>query len=317
MAKIIPKQGVDVDEGKPSIGHELLELGSRNFFYPFDKVWCRPFSIMELNSLNFARKSGKIRPYVDALTACLNVDAGLLTPSDFYQVAYWLRLNSYPTRPFSIPWECRKPAHLALANRPTTGLTEDEVEEITLAKASLSNVTPVKSNEVIVNVLEDEALSKIADHVKAVAMKPHGILLAMTTMSDLIEEAELMEQHIRNEKARMNGIEITDIDEVLEGIIDNQQDELYVELASHIHRSYGSTLADRIKYLIQVAQDDPSILGYDFYEDVQEFQRLCAHGVEETVTVVCRGCGDATTLNVELDVSDFFPESGAPRPRQL
>lgn len=314
MAKIIPK-AEPYDEGKPSPLHESMDMGSRCFFYVFDTVWCRPFSILELNSLNFARKSGKIRPYVDAISACTNIDAGQLTPSDFYQVAYWLRLNSYPTRPFTIPWECKRPEHLLEANKSIEGLSEDEIENVTLAKASLTNVTPVKSNSVVVNTLDDGQLKLITDHIKAVAAKPHGIMLATTTMSDLVEEAELMEQHIRNEKARMNGVEITDIDEVLEGIIENQQDELLVELASYIHRSYGETLADRMKYLIARAKDDPSVLGFEFYDDVLEFQRLITHGVDETVTVVCRGCGGATTFNVELDVSDFFPESGTPRPR--
>lgn len=314
MTKIITK-AEPYDEGKPSAYHEAMELGSRNFFYAFDTVWCRPFSILELNSLNFARKSGKIRPYVDAISACTSIDAGQLTPSDFYQIAYWLRLNSYPTRPFTIPWDCRHPEHLALANKPTAGLSDDEMEEVTLAKTSLKNVTPVNSNSVVVNKLDDTQLTRITDHIKAVADKPHGIMLATTTMSDLVEEAELMEQKIRNEKARMNGVEITDIDEVLESIIENQQDELLVELASYIHRSYGETLAERMKYLIALSKDDPSVMGFEFYDDVLEFQRLITHGVDETVTVVCRGCGNATTFNVELDVSDFFPESGTPRPR--
>lgn len=304
-----------------------LNLSSAFFFYDYDTLHVRPFGILELNRLHYARTSGKLRPYVEAISSCIDRDAINLLPSDFYQVAYWLRANSYPNKPFTVEWQCNDPEHIVQTKKswsewiaeysvanPEYKQGDDEAldadlrQEYDAVVASLKNHTPISDKLVEVKMMSQPEMTALYDHIKQCEAK-YGVVLTLPTMADMVEDAEMLEQDIISARDRLRGKSFDEIDEKLSEIINNQEDELISELASHLHKQYGDTLRKRMKYLIKLADDKPEVFGTEFYDDVKKLQRLANFGVNETVTVVCRGCGKSSTLHVELELSDFFPES--------
>jgi ElaB/YqjD/DUF883 family membrane-anchored ribosome-binding protein len=181
----------------------------------------------------------------------------------------------------------------------------EEHEDVT---KSLANSTPVESNSMEVDVLDQVDMQKIYDHIKSCEAK-YGVLLTLPKMADLVEEAELLESEIIAVRNRMRGSTVDEIDEQLTEIINNSEDELLSELASHISTDYGVTLRKRMQWLLKEAKSRPDVLGYEFLDDVRTLSAMAKCGVVEQVAVVCRGCGESTTLNVELELSDFFPEN--------
>lgn len=75
--------------------------------------WVKPFDVTILANVHAAQATGE-RPgnelkaftmLVDALSPCIkNFDIRDLTVPDYFSFMYWLRLNSYPRSPFTVPW---------------------------------------------------------------------------------------------------------------------------------------------------------------------------------------------------------------------
>jgi hypothetical protein len=56
-----------------------------------------------------AKVSGNLTYIVSAVAACISQKLSALLIEDFEFCLYWLRLNSYPTKPFSVKWTCDQP----------------------------------------------------------------------------------------------------------------------------------------------------------------------------------------------------------------
>lgn len=116
----------------------------------------------------------------------------------------------------------------------------------------------------------------IADLV-ALAKEEHGIHLYPATVADMVGTAKML---------------------------DNVEDagELWLsKYASNINRQYGNTLPDRMKYL------EENDISPDFGSCVDEFIVVANHGIIETVTVNCKGCGAPAEITVSVDALSFFP----------
>jgi hypothetical protein len=127
-------------------------------------------------------------------------------------------------------------------------------------------------------------------------------------MSDLVEQQELSEVMLRIEKRKAQGLKPSEVEDLLEDILEGSQDEYITELASHLNRiQCGQTLQQRIEFLIRTSEEHPEKFNDDFAKAVYDFQDISDHGMDETVTVKCRGCGHTATVSVDIDVSTFFP----------
>lgn len=96
-------------EGSRGPEWERVELPSLHLFYPQERgpIQLRQFSIMTLAKIHKANVTGEFTLLVDALDDCIDGDIRDLTAPDFYFVMYWMRINSYPSSPFTIDWKSR------------------------------------------------------------------------------------------------------------------------------------------------------------------------------------------------------------------
>lgn len=86
----------------PSEQYRRVELPSRGVFYP-SAIFCRPLSPREVMHLASIRRSEDQSMLFDVLNNCVqNFDLRDLTLADFNFFFYWLRLNTFPSKPIKI-----------------------------------------------------------------------------------------------------------------------------------------------------------------------------------------------------------------------
>lgn len=110
----IPDVRDDSPEDTVWVRQEFASLG-----IPYNGVtsfWLRPLDVDTLALVHAAQQAGKIpgqeldglTKLLDALNPCIkDFDIRDLTVPDFYAFLYWLRINSYPSSPFTVPWTSR------------------------------------------------------------------------------------------------------------------------------------------------------------------------------------------------------------------
>lgn len=123
------------------LGEEWIRQGlpSKGVPYDFSEVFLRPLTTSALSKLSAASKNKSYSMLVDALDSCINVDIRDLTPQDFTFVMYWIRLNSYPNTPISVPWKSK------YGNEDTYTLSKTNMEIIELEMTKTEYETEWKS----------------------------------------------------------------------------------------------------------------------------------------------------------------------------
>ena len=71
-----------------------------------DIVYIRPFELPELRLVSKAATLNAMYHLIRAIDLVCSVDVYKLTIGDFYYVLLWLRMNSYPERPYAFEWKC-------------------------------------------------------------------------------------------------------------------------------------------------------------------------------------------------------------------
>ena len=122
----------------------LNDLPSSYFEYSFKDLWVRPFTPNEARLIHMGRMSENLTYVISAVAACLSRPLDSLLIEDFEFCMYWLRMHSYPTKPFIITWEC--------TNRLNS---EDEEDEII---CGFNNHTTVKNTNLIVDKMVDKVI---------------------------------------------------------------------------------------------------------------------------------------------------------------
>jgi hypothetical protein len=84
----------------------LSDLPTGYKYYSFSELWIRPFTPNEARLLHMARISGNLTYIISAVAACISQKISDLIIEDFEFCLYWLRMNSYPNRPFGVTWTC-------------------------------------------------------------------------------------------------------------------------------------------------------------------------------------------------------------------
>jgi hypothetical protein len=69
-------------------------LPSRLAIYEEEVAYLRPYTMKELMRIGTVNLAQSIRPVIEAIGACTNLDISTLTRIDMWTMAYWLRLNS-------------------------------------------------------------------------------------------------------------------------------------------------------------------------------------------------------------------------------
>lgn len=108
--KATASEGQEIQYKETGDKHVTLETLPSDFHpYPFKELKIRPFGVTELKMVARAieyKSNDYIRQAVDA---CINVPVDILTIPDYHFLWYWLRIESYPSTPYYMPWECDEP----------------------------------------------------------------------------------------------------------------------------------------------------------------------------------------------------------------
>mgnify|MGYP003583492706 CR=1 FL=1 len=106
----------DVNMAPEEDGWTRQEFPSHGVPYNIPHFWLRPLSVSTLASVHAAQQESRkpgmelagFTHFLDALAPTIkNFDIRNLTVPDFYAHLYWLRINSYPASPFTVPWTSR------------------------------------------------------------------------------------------------------------------------------------------------------------------------------------------------------------------
>lgn len=99
------RSGLSFEDPVPSM-FEISDISSGFHMYDFDKIKMRGFLLDELMLLAKAHANKDASFVVQAVNNVLDVDVNILTIPDFYNMLYWLRIESYPKTPLYMPWKC-------------------------------------------------------------------------------------------------------------------------------------------------------------------------------------------------------------------
>ncbi len=149
-------------------------LPSRCIAYVEKAVAVRTFTAFEIQKIQRGVAEQALRHEVDAMSACLNMSAYLLTFGDFYWLMYWQRLNSYKKTPVQVQFRCTNADHV---NR----VVSQELDEKTL-----DNVHAVSSTELVETPVDPDRINRFAEAFYT----EYGLYLDLPRIGDLVEEEE-------------------------------------------------------------------------------------------------------------------------------
>lgn len=87
---------------------QRLDFPSLGVFYESSEaIFVRPLSVPTLNKIYISIERSDPSMYFDALNEHVSIDVRDLTYPDFVYFCYWLRIESFPSTPYTIPWTSR------------------------------------------------------------------------------------------------------------------------------------------------------------------------------------------------------------------
>lgn len=247
-------------------------------FYDFKQLWIRPFSTSEAKLIYMAKKSGNLTYLISAVAACLSKDIFSLAIQDFEYCLYWLRLNSYPKKPFRVEWTCDNvPAVIRdelISDKPYVDNTEG-------LECSYKNLSTLSMTNMIIETFPEDI--EIPEDLRIPPMQ-------------LFEEVWEMNKKLLlyRKSAKEGKISINDDD-----LINIEGAAYIIGLAQWINE--GDTLKDKVTIL-------ESQQNFDLQDSIEELlSKLTEFGVSESVTVTCQKCGGTSRRKLVLDYISFFP----------
>lgn len=172
---VIKNEPVVESSQKAQSDSNFVEVGdvlpSKCLVYAEKSVAVRPFQIPEINKIHRAVVEKTIRHEIDAVSACLSMNAYQLTLGDFYWLMYWEYVNSYKKTPKTVTWRCSNEAHM------------DAVTNLELTPDTLTNVSEVKNSHLKEEPLDVEKVNAFAENF----YNQYGLYLDLPRVSDLVE----------------------------------------------------------------------------------------------------------------------------------
>lgn len=252
-----------------------IELPSKFQFYPFKTLSVRLLRGAEQAKFNRAYQESRIKYTVEAISATLEpgVSAFDLTPSDFYFLMYWQRVNSFTKSPQIISLICDNPEHVRRVTDPTVP-EADKLGPDTLQISEFLNGTTLETTR-----LEDLDFDTLVAGLE-------NYQLGVETMADIVAIEELIQDSVEGKDQNDNAF--------------NPEYGWLFSKACFLHRSIP--MADRIKIIEGMPVDDMALL--ETY-----IERVTNYGVAEYGTVRCKGCGASKRVKIAFDALSFLPGS--------
>jgi hypothetical protein len=253
-----------------------LGLPSRFAYYKFKDLYVRPFKTPQLAKMSRAHKERSLLPIVEAVSSvCYTTTPG------FEGVPLGFQL-SVPDFFFVLYW-LRLNSYTKSNYVHTTSCNNPEhikaVEEGKLPKESLKISQLVTKTMISHTELETIPNPEVYHFSESSAM-----VFRPTTMGDTLQYNDDPRMNDPNQKAEF---------------------EFKADYASYIqHRDIELPLAERVN-IIEAADPDHLELIDRFIAEVSNY------GVNESITVQCKGCGASRVTRLTLDAHSFLPSNGS------
>jgi hypothetical protein len=255
------------NDGRYVLLQELPSQYHPRFGYDFEELWIRQLTTNEARLIHMAKVSNNITYLISAVGACLSQPINKLIVEDFEFCLYWLRLNSYPARPFHVTWTC---------DNELEDLDENGNKKICGHKDQLSQI---KKSDITINHIPDDF-----------KMLPE---VAFPTMR-FFEELDSLRRRIESFK----NSDLTDEDEEKE--YTSLMGDLYLaDIAQWIKA--GDSLAEKLMIL----NEQPNLVLQEKIEGFVE--KLPQFGVSEWISLKCQACGGIMRRKLTLNYLSFFP----------
>ena len=135
--------------------NSVIQLPSHCQPYDFNELRARPLSTAEVKRIRISIDSQNYKGMYDTIGQCLSVHPKVLTLGDFWYVAAWLRINTYPSIPHRLDWECSKCGSANSKSLDLHGLQSHELSDEYREPAYI-NVPSGRKVQVRLYRLEDE-----------------------------------------------------------------------------------------------------------------------------------------------------------------
>ena len=275
-------------------------LPSKGLFYEFTALSIRKFHIPELKKVYRARTTSSFRTLVEAIQSTIDRDLFQMTIGDFWYLMYWHRINSYLSAPLEISFTCTDEQH------------NKKVKDGKLDKETLEGRVTLNKTTLRPQYIEDaEAVSEI---IAKVFHDYEGITLCPTRVIDLIENTSMMDtlggveaiaEELANTNPGPNGDSPVVAVTVAKKIAEHLDEEWLNDYVGLLHPTHGDTLEKKREFLMVTSAT--KAYGFELLQDMDTFNALTAHGVEEYVTTQCKGCGAKAEGKISASALDFFP----------
>lgn len=253
-----------------------IDLPSNFEFYGFKQLACRTLKASHQAKFSRANKEQKLRYSVEAISATLEpgLSAFDLTPSDFYFLMYWQKVNSFQRNPMIVTVYCDNTDHnhsVHIGDEVSDEENEGKTKIVKMPEESL------KTETVLTNTtLETKVLPPVFKMPSLSIVSKYD--LHVETMRDVVEATEYI---IENDV--------------------NEEDLFHQQYAVFLRRLPDEKGLKRRMDI--VAQMDPHEI-----EEMDEYiKHVTAYGVSEHAMIKCKGCGAPNRVKISFDALSFLP----------
>lgn len=287
--KVLQKQ-IEIEKNSNFV--VVDDLASDFMFYDDDitKIHIRPLLLKDVVKIEHANVQKNLMTFVEAISSTIAEDMSILsfTVGDFFQILYWLRLNSYFEAKFTYNLVCTDSDHI-------DKIVKDELDVGTLYTEETFTTKDLK-----IKRIEDK--QAVLDYTYKI-YEDYNLVLRPQTVKDFIEykqlEDEISEMFI-NEKFG-GAIQTVGQEKELAEMVRNNTTLKMAQTACFLSHHHGDTLKDKVEFLVTSEVLPPAIR-----QQIDKYVELTYHGVEETVTGKCKECGAPIETQVSVDALTFF-----------
>lgn len=246
---------------------DIGNLPSNFVPYSFKSLYVRPLTVLELRLISKAAVLKEPQHLLRALDLVISEDIDQITIGDFYYLLMWLRIHSMPKTPYIIEWHCEEESAVDAEGRR---IMYDDPEFGALISTGPVTYAPCRTHNSEIIHLTDVEIVSVPDSIEALPdPEIAGVSLDWPRVRDLASIQEAFQ---------------------------DPELRLIVGPAQWIA---GSSLAAKIAEL----EKQPDLQLFDYASAVNE---QIVHGIRETTTLTCRGCGIKRPHTLALDALSFF-----------
>lgn len=246
---------------------DIGNLPSNFVPYSFKSLYVRPLTVLELRLISKAAVLKEPQHLLRAIDLVISEDINRITIGDFYYLLMWLRIHSMPKTPYVIEWHCEEQAPVDAAGKRI--IYDDPEFESLLAAGPVTYSKCLTHNSEIIHLTDVEIVS-VPDGLEGL---PDPLIPGTALDWPRVRDLASIQEAFQDPELR-----------------------LIVGPAQWVA---GASLAEKITTLEQ----QPDLSLFDFASAVNE---EIVHGIRETTTLTCRGCGIKRPHTLALDALSFF-----------